>query len=242
MRARTPVWSLALGLVGALGGSASSAQQQLNVPAMLEERDADGDGLLQRTEAPIALLPHFEEIDRDGDGGIDSFEAWEYDRHRREQTEVAPPAPQRPAASPDPSPPKTMVEAVKVGDRDGADRLSLDEVPAEQHEAFRRVDVDADGFIDLDEARLMDERLARSARSPQSEPQPRPQSSGRSFVRTVGFMDTNGDGRLQKKEAPLRVQYLFEQIDLDGDGAIDVREAEAADAAGIGREPDGSGR
>ena len=39
--------------------------------------------------------------------------------------------------------------------------------------------------------------------------------------------DRNGDGKLQKSEAPERMQEIFERIDTNGDGAVDGAEAAA---------------
>jgi len=57
------------------------------VSSVLRESDENGDGMLQRTEAPILILSNFDEIDRDHDNQIDSFEAWEYDARVRRQEE-----------------------------------------------------------------------------------------------------------------------------------------------------------
>ena len=50
--------------------------------------------------------------------------------------------------------------------------------------------------------------------------------------------DTNGDGKLQRSEAPERMQQFFDRIDTDGDGAIDGPEASAMRTRRARRERD----
>ena len=72
---------------------------QSHLPTVVESSDADGDGRLQRSEAPIDVLTRFSEIDTDGDGAIDGYEAAEFERRKRKSTEnnaTAPTARARP--------------------------------------------------------------------------------------------------------------------------------------------------
>ena len=39
-------------------------------------------------------------------------------------------------------------------------------------------------------------------------------------------MDTNGDGKISKDEAPQELKTNFQYIDTNGDGAIDLKEAQ----------------
>ena len=214
--------SLAAALVCLLVAAGSAAQE--SVSEIVKESDRNHDGRLQLEEAPISLLADFDEIDADSDGSIGSFEAWSFESRKRRERFRAP-APQAAPGRVEPDAakqtPRTMVEFVKAADRDGDGVLGFDEVAEDSHERLRRFDENGDGFIDLDEAKALDERVAkqRSARP-----------TRRTYVRTLSLMDTDGDGLLQKKEAPLRVQRDFEQIDLNGDGALDPEEAAAADA------------
>ena len=213
-------------------GAALPAWGQTGVSGVLSASDTNGDGKLERSEAPIEVLAHFSHIDQDGDGAIDSYEAWDFDM--RANAAADSPAPGEPAGSavtdppapalPAPSrTPQSLVELVHAADRDGDRRLSRDELPAALRDRFRDIDPNGDGYLDLDEAGVLDERRNHPRES--EEPQ------HASMVGTVRLMDTDGDGRLQKREAPLRLQAVFEQLDANGDGAIDADEAARIDAA-----------
>jgi Ca2+-binding EF-hand superfamily protein len=198
--------------------------------AVLQELDSNGDGKLQRDEAPISLLPDFSSIDEDGDDALDSHEVWQYEQRRlrkagrgdseREQAEQTGKSPQ----SKERRQVKSVEDLVKFNDRNKDGRLSLDEVPRSRHGLILRLDQDGDRAVDLEEARRIDARRAAPAGA---EGRPR----GRSLTRVVELMDTNGDGRLEKREAPLWLQRNFESFDTNGDGVIDGHEAAAADAA-----------
>jgi len=209
----------ALLLAAALGGAAP-ASAQIALPEDLVASDENRDGALQREEVPIAMLPDFQAIDLDHDGRLDGLEIREYRESSR--------PPSGPAAAPLPAhravrPPESLVDFVRLLDRDGDKRISREEAPPPMLANFARGDANGDGFIDLDEARAVDDRRAQSRIEQLS-------AGHRTLARTVTLMDTNGDGKLQRKEAPLRVQRLFEKFDFDRDGAIDVGEAERADA------------
>ena len=78
------------------------------------------------------------------------------------------------------------------------------EFPEPLRPNFMRMDANRDGFIDLVAAREIDARrdgTAASAKAPGL------------LVRVVRRMDTDGDGQLQKREAPLRLQNMFERFD-----------------------------
>jgi hypothetical protein len=51
---------------------------------------------------------------------------------------------------------------------------------------------------------------------------------GFDLVKVIASLDADGDGKLQKSEAPERLQGFFAMIDSNGDGGIDTAEAEAA--------------
>lgn len=227
---------LTLVLVCSLIGGTADAQQ--DVPSVLLAADADGDGRLQRSEAPISVLTKFSEIDRDGDGAIDTFEAHDFERRKRgkprSRTGARRRAPEATAAT-EKRPPETMVELIQARDRNRDGKLGTDEIPSSLVEGFRRLDANNDGFIDEAEAKVLDERRAKQAAAPgetqTQAPAQKPRPRRRSLTRTLALMDTNGDGLLQKKEAPLGVQNEFPAVDANGDGALDAEEAAAGDRA-----------
>ena len=178
--------------------------------------------MLQRDEAPILILSSFDEIDRDHDNQIDSFEAWEYDaRVRREAESRRRPAQRAVTSTQAPRAIRTLVELVEFADTNGDEKLSQDEIPSSLRDQFEQFDLDGSGYLEHREAQKLDSQSRASSDQPRQ----------RSFVRIISLMDTDGDGLLQKKEAPLRVQRIFETLDRDGNGAIDAQEAQAADAA-----------
>jgi Ca2+-binding EF-hand superfamily protein len=202
-----------------------SAGSRSPLPERFREADRNGDGELQRDEAPISLLPSFDQIDQDHDNKIDSYEIWEFQLQKQREAAAAARSIRRSpvADTKQPKTVSTLVELIEFGDSNGDQQLSFDEMPRSLQESFSRLDLDADGFLDLEEARKLDAPRSQSPVVPRQ----------RSMQRVVGLMDTDGDGLLQKKEAPLRVQQIFEQVDRNGDGAIDLDEARAKDSAAV---------
>lgn len=206
---------------GSFSDPAGEASNRLS--AVFEASDENGDGKLDRDETPVEFLHRFNDYDLDHDGSIDSFEAWEYESIvRREAVAKRGPSGADPTADQKEGETiRTLVELVGHLDANGDQRLSFDEIPDELASKLTPFDLNEDGVLDLEEARTLD------ARREQSQAQPRP----RTLSRLVSFMDTDGDGLLQKREAPLRLQRVFERFDRNGDGAIDLAEANAADDA-----------
>jgi hypothetical protein len=226
-------WVLLLAIAGALPVATSAVAQEL-ISSRLRDADRNGDGLLQRDEVPIALLADFARIDEDGDGVLDSFEVWQYDqevqRRVAREAEAAATAPRQRKTRAPASERPTMESYVQSRDRDGDGRMSLDEAPRSLYDVVLRLDRNGDHALDLEEARAADRRMAGEA--------PRQRREG-GLEAVVRRMDTDGDGILQWKEAPLRVQREFERFDTNGDRAIDAAEAEAFDAAEAAAEKGG---
>ena len=213
--------ALAMGF-GAAAGAQEPPRREL--VEYLAEHDRDGDGLLQRAEAPFEIISEFQQADLNRDGAIDSFEAWKFDSTQARAGAAAEPEPAFEPTPKERSAPRrgenrkitSLVDLVEMMDENGDQRLVWREVPEEMRKNFTRMDLNRDGFVDLEEARELDQR--REGTKSASE------DTGR-FIRLVRMNDTDGDGRLQKKEAPLRLQGVFHQFDSNRDGAIDLDEA-----------------
>lgn len=216
-----------IGVAALLVLAAGDAAAQIGRPLarVVEQEDANGDGRLERDEAPISMLPWFDRADADGDGAIDSFEATQWDDRKLTGQRPGAAGPKPGAREPGAAArrqgrPQTVAEMIERLDRNGDDQLSREELPPEARDMFGRLDLDGDGFIDQVDAQRLE--AARAKRD--SAPQPG-QRRGRTVARTVELMDTDGDGILQRREAPLAMQRNWDRYDLDGDGQVDMREA-----------------
>jgi Ca2+-binding EF-hand superfamily protein len=216
------VVALASGLI--FGAGTPARADSVLLEAVLADSDADGDGALARDEAPAAMLHYFDAADADGDGRIDGFEAQSWDRRRL----AGPSRPslaearidRRGSGSQRAVTAASMIERL---DKNGDQQLSREEFPEEYRAGFERLDLDKNGYIDQSDALILDSRRQRQqGRAPPQQDSP---SGGRTVARTVQLMDTNGDGVLQKREAPLGLQRQWDRFDHNGDGSIDMLEA-----------------
>jgi Ca2+-binding EF-hand superfamily protein len=215
-----------------LGGADAARASDELLATILAESDADGDGKLARSEAPVSILLYFDRADSDKNGSIDNVEARQFDL----QQVTRPRRPTRPAVPPSAEPrgavvggapedrakeaPRTARSMIEVLDRNGDKKLSPDEFPPQHRDAFVKFDLDGSGHFDLKEAEEIDARRRNAEASDERGPK-----GGRTVARTVELMDTDGDGLLQKREAPLQMQRAWERFDLNGDGAVDMQEA-----------------
>lgn len=94
--------------------------------------------------------------------------------------------------------------------------------PAELKPYFEQYDVNKDGAIDLNETQA----LVKHANRGQDEAEPAPVPGRVTAKQLITLMDQNGDARISEEEAPEELKPNFRFIDTNGDGEIDVKEAE----------------
>jgi Ca2+-binding EF-hand superfamily protein len=134
----------------------------------------------------------------------------------------------------------------KHADSNKDGKISLEEVPSERKESFKKLlekaDKDGDKAVSVDEARraagvvAMRFRAARGGHGPPFGPHGRPEVAGPEARRAAVMgrfkaSDTNKDGKLSKDEAPEPLKAHFDRIDADKDGQLTPAELTRAGAA-----------
>ena len=71
-----------LAMEGGLAGGASAERAEGGLPRFLARNDANGDGKIQKSEAPERMKARFDSLDTNGDGAIDAAEAGAMGRGR----------------------------------------------------------------------------------------------------------------------------------------------------------------
>ena len=102
-------------------------------------------------------------------------------------------------------------------DRNGNGTIEADEIDMAVV-SLRKLDLNKDGKVTRDEIGRMD---AGSRTDP---------GSSRRFrgrLPTLSSLDKDGDGKINKEEAPERMRENFERTDTNGDGFIDSKEFDA---------------
>ena len=135
------------------GPDGPGANRGAHLLRMVKNADADADGKVTleelRKENPNVTEDHFKRMDRNGDGALSAADTAAPARHR-----------QRPAANPRGAKPgdgkrPALKELLKVGDKDGDGKLSLEEakavLPGLTEEKFNRRDRNGDGFLGPDD-------------------------------------------------------------------------------------------
>ena len=127
----------------------------------------------------------------------------------------------------------TAEQIVSSMDTNGDGEISEDEASEDLNLFFEQYDEDDDGVIDAKEARA----LANYANSRQTDStEPASTSGNVTAEQIISFLDKNDDGKISEDEASEELKPFFEQIDANGDGAIDAKEAQVmADYANNGQ-------
>ena len=178
---------------------------------------------------PAEVIAKF---DKDGDGKLNEAERAEAQKNR----------PQRPGGEGKPGDGKGRPEGGKPGDgkgrpgggaaelfkradKNGDNKLTEDEVPAQAWERLAKADKDSDGSVTIEELQ------AAGGNRPGGD---RPGGGGNG--ERLKEMDKNGDGNLSKDEVPERAWAFMSRADKNGDEVLSKEELEAMRAAaGSGR-------
>ncbi|MGM0494653.1 MAG: EF-hand domain-containing protein [Armatimonadota bacterium] len=118
---------------------------------LLEQHDANGDGLLQRSEIPEGFRERIMALDANGDGAVsrEELRAAMPQRQRRPEGEVV-------------SPEERRARMIARLDADGDGRVTIDELPERLRERFSGADANGDGVLSVEE--LQQARETWSAR------------------------------------------------------------------------------
>jgi len=195
----------------------------------LQRLDRNGDGLLQKDELPDRFPLGFEEADRNGDGALDPEELHAAFERMGPGRDGRPGRGGPPWDRADPEQLQRMAQAI-LGrlDKDGDNRLSAEELPADGRLDLAESDKNGDGFLDRFELAI----ALQSARG-----QGGPGFDPRRLRQALEEMDADGDGRITREEWKGR-EEIFRRLDADGDGIVTREEIRQA----IGRLEGWAGR
>ena len=176
--------------------------------AMFDAIDADGDGIISKTELRKAIKA-LKSLDADDDGSITLAEA------SVGGAAIGPGAP----LGEDP-----QIAQLMANDKNGDGKLTANEVPREMVPLLRGVDQNADGEITREELVVA---MANMRNQFDGGPW---RGAGNANQATGQFLrfDKNGDGQLTEGELPPDATRMLKGADRNDDGAIDAGELQLA--------------
>jgi len=118
----------------------------------------------------------------------------------------------------------TVKQVMAFLDKNDDEKINKDEANADLKAAFGQVDTNGDGFIDMNETKMMVEYMNKENYGQPKKPA-KPSADDVTGSQIIASMDKNDDGRISKDEANEELKVFFAERDTNGDGLIDVKEA-----------------
>lgn len=106
-----------------------------------------------------------------------------------------------------------MGQHIAKMDKDGDKKISKEEATGRLADDFDKFDQDKDGFITQAELKAMAPKRGKN--------------EGRNKGRLMKMLDKDGDKKISKKEARGKIAEIFDDIDTNGDGYLDVKEMQS---------------
>lgn len=202
--------------------------QQFNPEQLFKRLDTNGDGKITKDdEVPERAQELVKRADADKDGTVTKEELAKMPRPNQARQPGQPGQNNRPGGG------QNALFAALDADKDG--RVSSLEL-AEAAKALEKLDRNGDEYISREEA----------AGGPQRDAASRPATEG-DPKRVFASLDKDGDGKLNKDEAPERIKEAFDRLDANADGGLDaeemqkminrLRKGEGAQAQGAAKRP-----
>ena len=195
---------------------ADSADRRVSAAQLVVLMDKDGDDRISKQEATEDLRLYFSDFDVNGDDAIDLSEA----RKMADRVNRDPAVATRLAEAPKGV---TAKQLLSMMDLNGDGKIAEDEATGQVKAGLAYLDTNSDGGIDLREAQVM----ADYANQGQGGDPAAPPTGSVTAKQIVDSMDKNGDAAISKEEASEELRPYFRQQDHNGDGVIDVAEAQS---------------
>jgi Ca2+-binding EF-hand superfamily protein len=204
---------LGLALVAGSAGLAWGQAFQTPPRETFQQLDANGDGVIEKSEVPEKALPAFERLLKLGDADKDGkLQAAEFRDLILSMNAGAGAGGNLGVFSGDP------MARFKAMDKNGDGKVSRDEFPG-RPAMFQRVDTNKDGFLEASEVKALAASAPKAAANPAG--------AGAQPGARIMAMDKDGDGKVSKAEFA-GMPAMFDRLDTDKDGALTKDEAAKA--------------